>query len=76
MGKLLEAGISPDNIKIQKVPDAYLPYLKEAFLLTNIAIEANVKKSLFEYEIVQEFLEELKKYFEEFLVSSKGTVLF
>lgn len=65
VGKLLEAGISPDNIKIQKVPDAYLPYLKEAFLLTNIALEANVKKSLFEYEIVQEFLEELKKYFEE-----------
>ncbi len=65
VGKLLDSGLSPEKIKIQSVPEHYLPYLKEAFLLADIALDTNENSSLFTYEIVQKFLTELKIYFEE-----------
>lgn len=64
VGKLLDTGVGAERIKIQKLPETYLPYLKEAFLLAGIDIELSGKHSLYECEHVQEFLEELALYME------------
>ena len=64
VGKLLDTGVGAERIKIQKLPETYLPYLKEAFLLAGIDIELSGKHSLYECEHIQEFLEELALYME------------
>lgn len=65
VAKLLASGVAAERIKIQKVPDTYLSYLKEAFLLADIAIDVSDNFSLYEYESIQDFLETLKKYPDE-----------
>lgn len=64
VARLLSSGTDPERIKIQAVPESYLPYLKEAFWLADIDIETPESHSLFELEYVQDFLWELRKHFD------------
>ncbi len=75
VGKLLLEGVNPENIKIQNVPNTYFPYLREAFFLSDIALDIKKRTNLFEYEIVQEFLEGLSLYLESDLESGFSNAL-
>ncbi|NLD26768.1 MAG: hypothetical protein GX661_05350 [Acholeplasmataceae bacterium] len=61
VGNLLEAGISPENIKIQEPTSEYIPYLREVFALSGIDLEFGTTPRLFEYELIQEFLAVLRE---------------
>lgn len=60
--ELLKAGVKPEKIRIHQVPSQYKTYLKEVFALAEIALEFKTPLSLYEFEIVQNFLEVLKGY--------------
>lgn len=55
---LIEAGVSPDNIKLQ-IPENLINYAKEIFTYANISLNLNDNTPLLNYEITKNILKEL-----------------
>lgn len=61
VASLIDKGIKPDKIKIQKPPASYRPYFDEVFHLLGIELSGSGEQSLFEYEATKEIMTELDK---------------